>query len=124
MIDKSKENMIMNTDYTWNLSLIELLDLLQQPVDDYEITPLTNQEAVKATTWIEAVAKNDQTTADDIMTDLEQEEYDAIADMITYHLIHGDYQAHITSQDDACQIAHAASNITVSAVLTLLANQQ
>lgn len=57
MIDKSKENMIMNTDYTWNLSLIELLDLLQQPVDDYEITPLTNQEAVKATTWIEAVAK-------------------------------------------------------------------
>lgn len=124
MIDKSKENMIMNTDYTWNLSLIELLDLLQQPVDDYEITPLTNQESVKATTWIEAVAKNDQTTADDIMTDLEPEEYDAITNMITYHLIHGDYQAHITSQDDACQIAHAANNINISAVLTLLANQQ
>lgn len=124
MINTSKEDKIMNTDYNWNLSLIELLDLLQQPVDDYEITPLTNQEAVKATTWIEAVAKNDQTTADNIMTDLEQEEYDAIADMITYHLIHGDYQTHITSQDDACQIAHAASNITVSAVLTQLANQQ
>ena len=124
MIDKSKENMIMNTDYTWNLSLIELLDLLQQPVDDYEITPLTNQEAAKATTWIEAVAKNDQTTADDIMTNLEPEEYDAITNMITHHMIHGDYQANITSQDDAFTIAQAANNINISAVLTLLANQQ
>lgn len=124
MINTSKEDKIMNTDYNWNLSLIELLDLLQQPVDDYEITPLTNQEAVKATTWIEAVAKNDQTTADNIMTDLEPEEYDAITNMITHHMIHGDYQTHITSQDDACQIAHAASNINISAVLTLLANQQ
>lgn len=124
MIDKSKENMIMNTDYTWNLSLIELLDLLQQPVDDYEITPLTNQEAVKATTWIEAVAKNDQTTADDIMTNLEPEEYDAITNMITHHMIHGDYQTYITSQDDAWQISQAANNINISAVLTLLANQQ
>lgn len=47
MINTSKENMIMNTDYTWNLSLIELLDLLQQPVDDYGPTPLTNQEAAR-----------------------------------------------------------------------------
>ena len=114
----------MNTDYTWNLSLIELLDLLQQPVDDYEITPLTNQESVKATTWIEAVATEDEDAADDIMTDLEPEEYDDITNMITHHLIHGDYQTHITSQDDACQIAHAANNINISAVLTLLANQQ
>lgn len=124
MIDKSKEHMIMNTDYNWNLSLIELLDLLQQPADDYGPTPLTNQEAVKATTWIEAVAKNDQTTADDIMTNLEPEEYDAITNMITHHMIHGDYQTHITSQDDARQISQAANNINISAVLTLLANQQ
>ena len=124
MIDKSKENMIMNTDYNWNLSLIELLDLLQQPADDYGPTPLTNQEAVKATTWIEAIAKNDQTTADDIMTDLEPEEYDAITNMITHHMIHGDYQTRITSQDDAWQISQAANNINISAVLTLLANQQ
>lgn len=123
MINKSKEDKIMNTDYNWNLSLIELLDLLQQPVDDYEVTPLTGQEAITATTWIEAVAKDDEDTADDIVANLEQEKYEAIADMITYHLIHGDYQAHITSQDDACQIAYAASNITISAVLTQLANQ-
>lgn len=114
----------MNTDYTWNLSLIELLDLLQQPVDDYEVTPLTGQEAITATTWIEAVAKDDGATSDDIVENLEQAEYEAIADMITYHMIHGDYQRHITSQDDAYTIAQAASNITVSAVLTRLANQQ
>lgn len=124
MINTSKEDKIMNTDYNWNLSLIELLDLLQQPVDDDGPMPLTNQEASKGTAWIETVATGDEDATDDIVANLEQEEYDAIADMITYHLIHGDYQAHITSQDDACQIAHAASNITVSAVLTQLANQQ
>lgn len=112
--------MTNKNDYQWELSLIELLDLLQQPSNDYDITPLTTHEATKAIEWIEAVVTDGDP---DIIAELDQDEYEDIANILTYHLIHGDYQTHITDQQCAFTIAQAANTIGISEYLTRLANQ-